>query len=374
MAKERPTGLNLLDKVYPPAQGDPRANGRFQVVNREKIDPNPFQPRKKFDEAELISLGESMFRHGQIQPVVLRQHPKAPGRYQLIAGERRFRASEPRTGFEGLSVLNAIVRTATDDEMADLAFIENVQRVDLTPAEEVAQVRSLRARGYNNTQIGEVLNKPASWIANRMRVTELPDDLAWLLDHPGTLVMAAEVNKLDKGRLRTDTISFIRSRIEKSGGISLSDVREFISLRLPLDSRKKPETRGITLGLPGSGESFGQGRSIAQVDLQTGEVLSENAPEGVADDDEDRAERQALPPLSSEPIFTPQQPVNHRSYMQTVIPPENKIKGAAQYLEEATQEVLSGMAGMVFYSGIRHDLSRMEAAIKALRDKFEPHG
>lgn len=137
----------------------------------EEVRPNPFQPRRTFSEEELAELAASILEHGVLQPVVVR--PTAEG-YELVAGERRFRASERL----GRDTLPAIVRTATDEQMLELALIENIQREDLNAIETATAMRALMERlGITQEEVARRLGKSRSGVANTLRLLELPEDV-----------------------------------------------------------------------------------------------------------------------------------------------------------------------------------------------------
>ena len=112
------------------------------TVPIERIRPNPNQPRRDFDEKELQDLAASIREKGVIQPLILRPHPAEAGQYEIVAGERRWRAAQAA----GVHELPAIVRDLSDSEMLELAIIENVQRADLNPLEEAQGYRQLMDR------------------------------------------------------------------------------------------------------------------------------------------------------------------------------------------------------------------------------------
>lgn len=142
----------------------------FAMVGVESIEPNPQQPRDRFDEAALESLAASIREVGVLQPIVLRP-PDSDGRYVLVAGERRWRAGR----MAGLEEIPAIVRAAEDDPSGlTEALIENVQREDLTPLEEAAAYRQLMEDfGMTHEEIGERVGKSRSAITNTLRLLGL---------------------------------------------------------------------------------------------------------------------------------------------------------------------------------------------------------
>lgn len=154
----------------------PDTDKPVSVININLIEPNRKQPRKKFDSEKLEALSNSIREHGLIQPIIV--IPGEHGRYTIIAGERRWRASKKA----GLSEIPAIVRDYTDIEAAQIALIENLQREDLNPIEEAAGYRAL-INEYSLTQeeISKKLGKSRSAIANSLRLLSLGDTISDLL-------------------------------------------------------------------------------------------------------------------------------------------------------------------------------------------------
>ena len=145
-----------------------QANQQIVHINLDDILPNRFQPRLKFNEEEIANLAESIKEHGVIQPIVVR---KLGDRYELIAGERRTKASI----MAGKTTIPAIVVDLNDSESAEVALIENVQRQDLTSIEEAVSYRKILDMGYlNQSQLADKVGKKQSTIANKLRLLTLP--------------------------------------------------------------------------------------------------------------------------------------------------------------------------------------------------------
>jgi len=137
----------------------------------DAIVPNPHQPRRDFDDAALASLAASIEAHGVLQPITVRGSDVGQGRYELIAGERRWRAFQRL----GLASIPAIVREADDPVSAQLALIENIQREDLDPIERASALRDLSARhGMTQEQIANTVGVSRSSVANAVRLLDLP--------------------------------------------------------------------------------------------------------------------------------------------------------------------------------------------------------
>lgn len=140
-------------------------------INLDDILPNRFQPRLKFNEEEIINLSESIKEHGVIQPIVVR---KLGDRYEIIAGERRTKASI----MAGNKTIPAIVVELNDNESAEVALIENVQRQDLTAIEEAFSYRKILDMGYlTQAQLADKVGKKQSTIANKLRLLTLPKEV-----------------------------------------------------------------------------------------------------------------------------------------------------------------------------------------------------
>ncbi len=138
----------------------------------DKIDANPFQPRSDFDPAELESLAESLRVQGVLQPILVRPHPTAPDRYQIVAGERRFRAAM----LAGLNEIPAMRRDMDDSDAAVVALVENLQRQDLNAIEEAeGYQRLLTDFGLTHESLGYAVSKSRSHIGNTIRLLRLPD-------------------------------------------------------------------------------------------------------------------------------------------------------------------------------------------------------
>jgi len=149
---------------------------RIKELELGEIDANPHQPRERFDDGHLGELAESIRRHGVLQPVVVR---RAGDRYQLVVGERRFRASK----IAGRKTIPAIVRDIEDEESLRFALLENLQREDLTPVEEARGYAALRdGFGLSAREIASMLGRDRSTVANTLRLLNLPARVIELLE------------------------------------------------------------------------------------------------------------------------------------------------------------------------------------------------
>ena len=141
-------------------------------VKLTDIEPNRDQPRKHFDEEALAELSESILKHGVLQPLLVR--PMLDGSYQLVAGERRWRASR----MAGLTEVPVVIKELTDAQVAELALVENVQREDLNPLEEANGYKELSEKyGYTQEEISEIVGRSRSAVANALRLLALPEEI-----------------------------------------------------------------------------------------------------------------------------------------------------------------------------------------------------
>ena len=149
---------------------------RIKELDLEHIDANPNQPREHFNDEHLGELADSIKKHGVLQPVVVR---RAGERYQLVVGERRFRASK----LAGRQTIPAIVRDIDDDDSLKFAMLENLQREDLTPVEEARGYAALRDEfGLSVKDVAGMLGKDRSTVANTLRLLKLPVRVIELLE------------------------------------------------------------------------------------------------------------------------------------------------------------------------------------------------
>ena len=165
-----------LDALF--AENAVEEKGKAVSLRISEIEPNKAQPRKQFDEGMLADLAASIAQHGVLQPLLVR--PMADGSYQLVAGERRWRAAR----MAGLTDVPVVVRELTDRETAELALIENLQRQDLNPMEEAYGYRALIEQyGLTQDEVAKAVNKSRPAVANALRLLNLPSELATMVPH-----------------------------------------------------------------------------------------------------------------------------------------------------------------------------------------------
>lgn len=191
MAKGLGKGINALFNTV---------DSNEETVEEIKIKdlrPNPYQPRKTFDEDALSDLKESIQQHGVLQPIIVRKSIKG---YDIVAGERRFRAAQQA----GLTTIPAIVREFSETLMREIALLENLQREDLTPLEEAEAYASLLDHlSVTQEELAKRLGKSRPHIANHLRLLTLPDEVQKLIadgklsmGHGRTLLSLKNKNKL----------------------------------------------------------------------------------------------------------------------------------------------------------------------------------
>lgn len=192
------------------------------LVPIEKINPNPNQPRRYFAENDLNDLADSIRSKGIIQPLVVRPHPNKNGEFEIVAGERRWRASQ----IAQIHQIPVVVREFSNEDVLEIAIIENIQRADLNPIEEAAGYRQLMEKfGHTQDQVAQALGKSRPHIANHLRLLVLPNDVQDLVikgkissGHARALITSkdpSEVAKLilSRGLSVRQTESLVKKRV-----------------------------------------------------------------------------------------------------------------------------------------------------------------
>ena len=220
-AELSPAVISLLSR-----EGSPRMAVRFIAVDR--IDPNPDQPRMSWDEDALAELSASVKEHGVLQPILVR--PLEAGRYQLIAGERRWRASRAAE----LDQIPAIIEDIDDETALEIAIIENLQREDLSPLDEAVMYdRMVTDHGYSVRKLAQKLGKDKGYIENRLRLADAPPEVKQLVSlRKDTLSHAYELLKVRDERKRRRLAGQVAR-----GELSLVKLRERIEGR----QRREPD-------------------------------------------------------------------------------------------------------------------------------------
>lgn len=252
----------------------PAARSAERMLPVEQLQPNPDQPRQLFSPEGLEELAQSIREKGVIQPLIVRADPRSPGQYQIVAGERRWRAAQ----LAQLHEVPVIERGYSDAEVLEIAIIENLQRADLNPVEEARAYDQLMVRfGHTQEKVAEALGKSRSHIANMLRLLSLPSDVqdhlqagALTMGHARALIPlpnAGEIAKqvIAKGlsvRATEDLVRKLLAGPDQGQGSSTprkpaaaekdADTRALeqdvsASLRMPVSIDQKPGVEGGTL-------------------------------------------------------------------------------------------------------------------------------
>ncbi len=213
---------------------DPDATGRSQgvrVIPLERIEPNPEQPRMDFDQTALDELAASIREHGVLQPILVR--PIGPARYQLVAGERRWRASKAA----GLATIPALIEEIDDETALEISIIENLQREDLSPLDEAVMYdRMVREHGYSIRRLAQKLGKDKGYLENRLRLADAPDEIKQLVSvRKDTLSHAYELLKVQDPRRRRRLAEQVAR-----GELSLVKLRERVEGRPRVRETEEP--------------------------------------------------------------------------------------------------------------------------------------
>src|SRR6476660_7523419 len=195
LSEERELSPAIVSLLSPDS---PTRSVGVRIVPIDHIEPNPEQPRIAFDEETLNELSASIREHGVLQPVLVR--PIGPNSYQLIAGERRWRASQ----IAGLDSIPALIEEIDDDTALEIAIIENLQREDLSPLDEAAMYdRMVREHGYSIRKLADKLGKDKGYLENRLRLADAPEEVRELVSlRKDTLSHAYELMKVDDPKKR----------------------------------------------------------------------------------------------------------------------------------------------------------------------------
>ena len=197
----------LMADVNPVVDGNKDEDNKGLItLSVDQIEPNPNQPRRTFSTDSLMDLSNSIIEKGIIQPLIVRAISKTPVKYQIVAGERRWRAAQ----MAKLHKIPVVVRSFSDVEVLEIAIIENIQRTDLSPIDEANGYQQLIDR-FNHTQdkISRALGKSRSHIANLLRLLNLPNDVQTLLNsgalsigHARALITRKDASLLAKEIIR----------------------------------------------------------------------------------------------------------------------------------------------------------------------------
>lgn len=240
MTGTRRLGRGLEALLGPISKDQAQVQGAFREIAVGSIDPNPYQPRREFEPQALQELADSIATSGLLQPVVVRARPGdgSGGRYELIAGERRWRAVQ-RLGWP---TIPAVVKEVDDQALLTLALIENLQRDDLSPIDEAhGYDRLTREFALSQVEVARLVGRDRATVANTLRLLKLP---------AGVQKMVAD-RTLSEGHARTlltladdrHILRFARAVVEK--GWSVRDLEAKVRGEVPGRRTKKPAERPL---------------------------------------------------------------------------------------------------------------------------------
>jgi ParB family chromosome partitioning protein len=204
----------------PSVHGESAAEAGVKLIPIEKITPNPNQPRRHFSDAELNELADSIKTHGVLQPILVRPALRQPGQYEIVAGERRWRAAQRA----GVHALPCVIRELDEVEVLEIGIIENVQRADLNPLEEAQGYQTLISQfGRTQQDIADVVGKSRPYIANLLRLLNLPAEIQEMV-RDGRLAAGAARAVLTA----PDPVALAREAVAK--GLNVRDIEKLAGM------------------------------------------------------------------------------------------------------------------------------------------------
>lgn len=247
-------------------ENDNEDGGGSVTLNISEIEPNRSQPRKEFDEKALSELAESISKHGLLQPLLVR--PLTLGGYQIVAGERRYRACQ----MAGLKDIPVIIRELGDTETMELDLIENLQREDLTPLEEAEGYNVLMTEhGFTQDEVAQSVGKSRPAVANALRLLKLPNSIAdYLKEGKISAGHARALLSLDNEK---DMLELADLIVQKD--LSVRQVEKLCKAKPKIQNEQRPEKKPsfysmVELALA---ESLGRKISISKSKGKKGGVL-----------------------------------------------------------------------------------------------------
>lgn len=219
------------------SENDTEDNNEVVSIKISQIEPNRRQPRRSFDEEALQELAQSISEHGVLQPILVR--PQIYGGYQIVAGERRYRASR----IAGLTEIPAIVRELSDSETMQIALIENLQRSDLTVLEEAEGYRTLMEEySFSQEEVARTVGKSRSAVANTLRLLGLPEEIREMLEQEKLSAgHARALLALDDNTAEQAAKKIVKERLS---------VRETEALVKKLGKEKSPQKKSVKKDKP----------------------------------------------------------------------------------------------------------------------------
>jgi ParB family chromosome partitioning protein len=355
---------NDFEDVY---QVSGEAIKEAQHVALNTVKAAPHQPRHYFGKEdkenpdrptmEIQELAESIKKHGVLQPLLVRRIAgKAfpdPDSLEIVAGERRYRAAS----YLGLETVPVIVKDLSDEERYEIALIENIQRQNLTPAEECQAVYELKERRhYSESDLMEVLGQGRGWVRNRVAGAKADDDVKVLLDFEDGLSKAILIQGVKDKPLRRDLIT---------AALDGAPVR---LLRSTIEARKPKRPAQPNSLIPGWGDPLPSGLSVtAEVDIETGEVLNEEPATQQLDIQGD------LPPMQGGPLVSaPENNGGMQPWRQVSHDPAVLLRRSAEAVSAAKWALKNGMATPEFYKNeIAPMVHRISGELREIRAAFE---
>ncbi|WP_302027434.1 ParB/RepB/Spo0J family partition protein [Ruminococcus bromii] len=259
-------------------ENDSETDGGTVTLKISEIEPNRTQPRKEFDEQALSELAESISQHGLLQPLLVR--PLTLGGYQIVAGERRYRASR----MAGLTEVPVIIKELTDTETMEIALIENLQREDLSPVEEALGYKALiDEHGFSQEEVAKSVGKSRPAVANALRLLKLPDNIMeYLKDGKISACHARALLTLENEELMTELADEIVAK-----DLSVRQVEKICKKKPTVQKEEKPEKKPsfysmVELALSESlgrkirvSKSKGKQGGVLQIEFYSDEELTE---------------------------------------------------------------------------------------------------
>lgn len=262
-------GLNALfedeEGVYPQVDEQGQAPGtQRKAISISQIEPGPYQPRTVFNADRINELSESMKEHGVLQPLLVRRKPGSEDMYEIVAGERRWRAAQKA----GIHEIPVIIRTFSDKETLEIGLIENLQREDLNPIDEARALEQLMEEfSYTQAEAAQSVGKSRPYVANMVRLTTLPEDVQALLI----------AGKLTAGHGRAlvsakDPVAMAQQII--SSGLNVREAEKLTSQTRPKSKKSKTPQKDInTIALEKEvSDKLGLNVSIDMKNKQAGKV------------------------------------------------------------------------------------------------------
>ncbi len=242
----------LLGESTPEATVSERL-GVAREVPIDQLLPNPFQPRQRVNQAEIEALADSIRENGILQPILVRRSPDKEDAFEIVAGERRWRAAQ-RAGLHQMPVL---IRELTHRTALEFALVENIQREDLTPLEEATGFRRLIENfGHTQDKLARVVGRSRSHVANMMRLLDLPDSIREMLDdgrltvgHARPLLTASQPEKLAKQIVARDLNVRQAERLARRAATGQAGAARKASAAKDADTRALEDNLASALGL-----------------------------------------------------------------------------------------------------------------------------